>query len=252
MSNDSPMTLQPNHLAFIKSSITFTAMRNLFATMLMAFFVCTTTNAQILRAEELENYAREWYGGDWVDAATNLGSQLTLDKNDAITYTQVISADGKSKEQLYVLLNYWFTATFNDANSVIQLNDKDLGVIIAQGFVEGIAHHIGGAKSYSVSLRPVIKCDIKDNKVRVTYTVPFYSVVVGAGGGWSRLVTGVTPNYSSENWTLDQCFPFAKKDSHKKTSSKALVMAHAYSNVVMDKIEECVKNGLSGNEAEDW
>lgn len=35
-------------------------------------------------------------------------------------------------------------------------------------------------------------------------------------------------------------------------ASKALVMAHAYSNVVMDKIEECVKNGLVGNENEDW
>ncbi len=41
-------------------------------------------------------------------------------------------------------------------------------------------------------------------------------------------------------------------DSHKKTSCKALVMAHAYSNVVMDKIEECIKNGLSGNENDNW
>ena len=29
-------------------------------------------------------------------------------------------------------------------------------------------------------------------------------------------------------------------------------MAHAYSNVVMDKIEECLKNGLFGNEGEGW
>jgi hypothetical protein len=29
-------------------------------------------------------------------------------------------------------------------------------------------------------------------------------------------------------------------------------MAHAYSNVVMDKIEECVKNGLVGNEDDNW
>lgn len=29
-------------------------------------------------------------------------------------------------------------------------------------------------------------------------------------------------------------------------------MAHAYSNVLMDKIEETVKNGLVGNETEDW
>ena len=122
-------------------------MKKLFSAVLLALFACTTVNAQILRADELENYAKEKYGEKWVDAATNLGSQLTLDKNNAITYTQVIPAEGKTKEQLYVLLNYWFTATFNDANSVIKLNDKELGTIIAQGYVESIAQHAGGRNS---------------------------------------------------------------------------------------------------------
>lgn len=212
--------------------------------------VSESVNAQILRADELEKYAKEKYGEKWVDAATNLGSQLTLDKNNAITYTQVIPAEGKTRGQLYVLLNYWLTATFNDANSVIKLNDKELGTIIAQGYVADIAQHAGGTSAYNVSIKPVIKCDIKDGKVRVTYTVPFYDVVRVIGGGWMGAIS--PPTRSDENWTLDSCFPFAKKDSHKKTSCKALVMAHAYSNVVMDKIEECIKNGLSGNESEDW
>lgn len=205
---------------------------------------------QIMTEKELEKYAKEKYGEKWVDAATNLGSQLTLDKNNALTYVQVIPAEGKTKEQLYVMLNYWFTASFNDANSVIQLNDKDAGVIIAQGFVSRIAKHTGGMSSYNVGIRPIIKCDIKDNKVRVTYTVPYYDVSLIAGGGYfgsSKSATRV-----NEKWTLDECFPFAKKDSHKKTSCKALVMANAYSNVIMDKIEECVKKGLVGNETEEW
>ena len=209
-------------------------------------------NAQILRAEELEKYAKEKYGDKWVDAAQNLGSTLSLDKNNALTYTQVIEAPSKTKDQLYVLLNYWFSATFNDANSVIQLNDKELGTIIAQGFVEGIAQHTGGMNSYNVHLKPVIKCDIKDGKIRVTYTVPFYTVVKAVGGGIMGAMGSTPPTRSDESWTLDKCFPFAAKDSHKKTSSKALIMAHAYSNVVIDKIEECVKNGLVGNEDEDW
>ena len=29
-------------------------------------------------------------------------------------------------------------------------------------------------------------------------------------------------------------------------------MTHAYSNAVMDKVEEAVKNGIVGNEDEDW
>ena len=105
----------------------FTAMKKLCSVVLLALIACITVDAQILRADELENYAKEKYGEKWVDAATNLGSQLTSDKNNAITYTQVIPAEGKTKEQLYVLLNYGFTATFNDANSVIKLNDKELG-----------------------------------------------------------------------------------------------------------------------------
>lgn len=227
-------------------------MKKIILIALTALFTCNVANAQILRADELEKYAKEKYGDKWVEAATNIGNHLTLDKNNAINYIQVIPADGKTKEQLYVLLNYWFTATFNDANSVIKLNDKDLGTIIAQGYVADIAQHTGGSNSYNVNLRPIIKCDIKDNKVRVIYSVPFYSVNIASGGGWLGAMSGVMPTRSDQNWTLDKCYPFAKKDSHKKTSCKALVMAHAYSNVVMDKIEECIKNGLTGNENEEW
>lgn len=65
--------------------------------------VSTAVNAQLLRAEELEKYAKEKYGEKWVDAASNLGAQVTLDKNNAITYVHVIEAPGKTKDNLYVL-----------------------------------------------------------------------------------------------------------------------------------------------------
>ena len=229
-------------------------MKKLIISIALFFGAFVVVNAQILRADELEKYAKEKFGDKWVEAATNLGSQLTLDKNKAITYVQVMDAPGKTKDQIYVLLNYWFTSAFNDANSVIKLNDKELGTIFAQGYVADIAQHAGGTSTYNVSIRPVIKCDIKEGKVRVTFTVPFYSVVRMIGGGWMSALGGskTPPTRSDENWTLDTCFPFTAKDSHKKTSCKALIMAHAYSNVVMDKIEECLKNGLTGNEGDNW
>lgn len=229
-------------------------MKKFLLSLLLVVAAYGVADAQILRADELEKYAKERYGSKWVEAAANLKQELVLDKNKGLTYVQVIEAPGKTKAQLYILLNYWFTSTFGDANSVVQLNDKELGTIIAQGYVGNIAQHIGGSNTYEVSIRPVIKCDIKDGKVRVTYTVPFYAVVRMIGGGWIGALGGndTPPVRSDENWILDECFPFAAKDSHKKTSSKALIMAHAYSNVVMDKIEECIKNGLTGNEDDDW
>ena len=209
-------------------------------------------NAQIMRAEELEEYAKERYGEKWKDAAANLAQELSLDKNNSLTYIQVIDCGEQTKSQLYVALNYWFTATFNDANSVIQLNDKETGTIIAKGFVSDIAYHEGGANIYTVHISPIIRVDIKDNKIRVTYTIQNYEVDVVAGGGIWGAALGAIPSKSREKWTLDKCYPFVEKDRAKRTSSKALVMAHAYSNVIMDKIEEAAKNGLVGNENEEW
>ncbi len=215
-------------------------------------FVTTGVSAQILRSEDLEAYAVKQYGQKWEDAATQLSSTITLDKNNGLTYVQVINAEGKTKDQLYVLLNYWFTSTFNDENCKIALNDKELGTIIAQDFMKNIAEQTGTTNQYFVSIKPIIKCDIKDEKVRVTYTVPYYSVVKIQGGGIINISDNDKPTPVDETWTLDKCFPFATKDVHKKTSSKALIMSYAYSNVILDKIQDCITNGLVGNENDDW
>lgn len=95
---------------------------------------------------------------------SNIGSQLALDKNNSLTYTQVIECGEQTKEKLYVTLNHWFVESFNDANSVIQLNDKEEGVIIGKGYLSDIAGHLGGMNAYNVSVHPIIKVDIKDKK----------------------------------------------------------------------------------------
>lgn len=55
-------------------------MKKFFISFLLLLTAVVSVNAQILRADELEKYAKEKYGDKWVDAATNLGSQISLDK----------------------------------------------------------------------------------------------------------------------------------------------------------------------------
>ena len=55
-----------------------------------------------------------------------------------------------------------------------------------------------------------------------------------------------------EQWEIVEHYPFVDKDVQKRTCAKALVMTHAYSNAIMDKVGEAVKNGLIGNEDDDW
>lgn len=227
---------------------------------------CNVANAQIIRAEELEAYACEKYGvgkkGKWEDKAKALieSGEVALNKNNSLEWTEVIDCGNATKQQLYVALNYWFTATFNDANSVIKLNDKDAGVIIGQGYMEGVAVHTGGSNKYIISIKPMIKVDIKDKKIRVTYTIQAYDVTVARGaGGFMQAMgamsgTGTKVTVANETWLIDKSYPFLEKDQYKahKSTSKGLIMACAYSQVVMDKIKAAVQEGISGNENDNW
>lgn len=243
-------------------------MKSLKFWMLAAILFCgiMSVQAQIMKTADLEKYAKQRYGDKWVDAAANIAKGITLDKNESITFQQVIEAPGKTKEQLYVALNYWATATFKDHNA-ITLNDKEAGCIIISSTIKDIAEHTGTINRYAVSITPVIRIDIKNDRIRVTYTVQNYDILSDISGGWltavladertvgdsKRKADDKTNGYLyDKQWEIARHYPFVQNDSQKRTCAKALVMTHAYSNAVIDKIEEAVKNGIVGNEDEDW
>ena len=243
--------------------------KNVFLLILSAFLFCgyTAVQAQVMKAADLEKYAKQKYGDKWLDAAKNLAGTLTLDKNESLTYQQVVEAPGKTKQQLYVALNYWSTATFKD-NNAITLNDKEAGCIIISSTIKNIAEHMGTISKYSVSITPIIRLDIKEGKIRVTYTVQNYDVLDDISGGWFGVAADdknksyadakrkaddkTNPNLYDEQWEIARHYPFVEKDSKKRTCAKALVMTHAYSNAIMDKVEEAVKNGIVGNDDDEW
>jgi hypothetical protein len=237
------------------------------------FGAMVSVQAQVMKAADLEKYAKQKYGDKWVDAAAFLARDITFDKNQSLTYQEVIQAPGKTKQQLYVLINYWATATFKDKQA-ITLNDKEAGCIIISSPLEAIADHTGTLYRYVVNITPVIRIDIKDGKVRVTYTVQNYDVLKVESGGWlggltetdkdrnrrkdfyadgKRMNADKTDRHLyDEKWEIARHYPFVPKDSQKRTCSKALVMTHAYSNAIIDKIEEAVKHGVVGNEDDNW
>ena len=235
-------------------------------TLLMTMLVTLGMQAQVLKTADLEKYAKERYGDKWLDAAKNLATSVNLDKNESLTYQQVIPAPGKTKEQLYVALNYWVTATFKDKQA-ITLDDKEAGCIIITSTIPDIVEHTGTLNKYSVSITPVIRLDIKNEKIRITYTVQSYDVLTDISGGWLSPVDKNQKTYGDskrkkddmtnaklydEQWEIAHHYPFVEKDPQKRTCAKAFVMTHAYSNAIIDKAEEAIKNGIVGNDDDDW
>ena len=219
-----------------------------------------------MKAADLEKYAKNKYGDKWLDAAKNLANELTLDKNQSLSFQQVIEASGKTREQLYVALNYWATATFKDKQA-ITLNDKEAGCIIISSTIANIVSHTGTINKYSVSITPIIRLDIKEGRIRVTYTVQNYDILKDISGGWLSLIDSdartfgdskrkkddkTNPNLYDEQWEIAHHYPFVEGDKQKRTCAKAFVMTHAYSNAIIDKVEEAVRNGIVGNEDDDW
>jgi len=61
--------------------------------------------------------------------------ELPVDKETGkITFTDVVQLENTtiSPEQLYSIAREWFATTFNSANDVLQMDDKDLGKLIGK------------------------------------------------------------------------------------------------------------------------
>jgi hypothetical protein len=58
------------------------------------------------------------------------------EKTGKVSYEGIIKVDDATAADLYVKASEWFAMTFNSANNVIQMQDKDAGKIIGKGAIK--------------------------------------------------------------------------------------------------------------------
>lgn len=84
-----------------------------------------------------------------------------------VTFDTIILVPSKSKDILQLEVTQWIALTYRSANDVIQLNDKESGVIIVKGIFKNIKFPgLGGERDVFHTL--TIK--IKDGKIKITLT----------------------------------------------------------------------------------
>ena len=62
------------------------------------------------------------------------------EKTGKVSFENIVEVDGMSKIDLYLLAEEWFSKTFNSENSVIQMQDKEEGMIIGEGNITAYGH----------------------------------------------------------------------------------------------------------------
>lgn len=90
--------------------------------------------------------------------------QFPMDSTGNITYREVIEVKDKSKDELYLSAKEWFAATFKDSKQVLEIDDKEAGVLVGSGW-----SNIDG-QVIDIKLWQTIKIETKDGKYRYTVT----------------------------------------------------------------------------------
>ena len=183
------------------------------------------------------------------EAALAIKDLYGLDKNNSITRVTIVNSIPKTKEQIYVAVNDWFARSFNDGKSVIQLNDKDAGVIIGKGHISNMGSTMSFDSNADISADVFIRVDMKDGRMRITTSIQKYEMEKGTGV--LGALDGGPDAYQKvhQEFIPSECFPFTKKQ--KKEGAKAFVKSHIYSLIVINKLQDAVLNGLTGGD-DDW
>lgn len=88
-----------------------------------------------------------------------------------LSYDSVLIFDGKPKDKLYSLSKQFLIQAFKDSKEVIQLDDKEGGIIIAKGnfsYQQSNAKFPCGRLSGKGIVEFTLKIQIKDGKIKVT------------------------------------------------------------------------------------
>lgn len=188
---------------------------------------------------------------DYLGAAIFFKDNITgIDENGNISIVNIIQCPGMSKDQIYIQANSWFVNTFNSGKSVIQLNDKEMGVILAKGYLPNIAQQVGFAISYEVSADVIFRIDIKDGRTRLIMTIQNYDSI--NRGGVAGALSG-NISQSKASFKPSDVYPFVDKNTgvSKKAGAKAYCACCMYMIAMKNQLQKAINSGIIGVDADD-
>lgn len=84
-----------------------------------------------------------------------------------LTFDSTIAMDSTKKEVLYQRARIWLTDYFVSSKAVIEMDDKESGVIIGKGILKSsYTYRMMGTHTDELNLRITLKISLKDNKYK--------------------------------------------------------------------------------------
>jgi len=115
--------------------------------------------------------------------------ELPTDENGKLNYNKVVQVENTNKNELYLRGRAFFANTFKDAKEVIQMDDKDSGIIIGKAFSD--IYITSWGNSIPIQMWFSIKIQAKDAK----YKYEIYNIYFKSYPGEYGVYT-----HSAEKW----------------------------------------------------
>ena len=181
----------------------------------------------------------------WVqEQLQSIEGQWSFDDNQNISYVKVVELPELTKDVIYTRVKSFLAYNYNDANSVIQEEDKEAGLVIAKGLfrlTSGIEKFLDNIHTWHI-----IRVDIKEGRARLILTLTEYKVE------YYDSTSRALMNQSTTR-IFDQ-YP-NNPDGRKKTVfAEALYKSHNRANETLTALEKAIREGntLKGVENSDW
>lgn len=182
-------------------------------------------------------------GQNTKEMLAEINGKWTLDDNGNVNIVKVIEASDLKKEDIYNRILTYFTYHYVSGKSLIQVQDKEQGLLVGKGLFEKV--HIGGPIPITyIDVWHVLRVEVKDGKARVILSLIGYEKKITQGN--------LSPEFGKTK--IADEYPINKKGTQKKLMSKAFYYAYqkAYNTIV--EIEEVIKEDKYLNQTgnSDW
>ena len=156
-------------------------------------------------------------------------------ENGKIIYTEVVEVESKSKDDLYTSAREWFAKSYNSANNVIQMDDKESGKIVGKALMP-VYHKAFGSDYDSGNIHYTISIYLKDGRYKYEVS-DFYHTGTVAG----------VPDYGNCEKMIN-----TEKKAYRKAFNYYLLQMDDNSKAMVHGLKESMLTKATSTGDEDW
>jgi hypothetical protein len=158
--------------------------------------------------------------------------QWIIGDNGQVTYSRVIDSLDLTKDEIYLRSLNYFTYHYGSGKSVIQSQDKKMGVIVGKGIYASVY------KDWAATLDVghIVRIDVKEGRARLIVTLTDYEIEISQTG---------KPNIH-RSYVLKDAYPVNPDSKRNKTVfAKYFYHSHYHALAAMETIEKALRKGTT-------